>query len=175
MCWRGTTCCSSDTWQVSRGVGVPGSGMSSPRRGAVVRREVFDTEKPQPALTAEQRRAFDASTRCPHCKHRYGSRRWSKAEEAMVAVEKVEDHDHRTGAFRSDLCNECNLTLGKLEKRQSRFVNFYFHNLKGYDMHHIIQALASDDTEFERMSCIPQNNEKRALFQQRLTGGWLKC
>ena len=133
----------------------------------VVRREVFDTEKPQPALTAEQRRAFDASTRCPHCKHRYGSRRWSKAEEAMVAVEKVEDHDHRTGAFRSDLCNECNLTLGKLEKRQSRFVNFYFHNLKGYDMHHIIQALASDDTEFERMSCIPQNNEKLTTFSWR--------
>ena len=79
----------------------------------------------------------------------------------------MEDHDHRTGAFRSDLCNECNLTLGKLEKRQSRFVNFYFHNLKGYDMHHIIQALASDDTEFERMSCIPQNNEKLTTFSWR--------
>ena len=63
-----------------------------------------------------------------------------------------------------DLCNECNLTLGKLEKRQSRFVNFYFHNLKGYDMHHILHCLAADDLDKEKLNVVPQNGEKFITF-----------
>eukprot|EP00966_Prymnesium_polylepis_P207842 4814317-Prymnesium_polylepis.1 len=130
----------------------------------VVRKELFDDVKPQPILNEHERELFINSTHCPHCKWKYGSMRWSKQDEEFVEVDKVEDHDHRTGKFRSDLCGQCNLNLGKLEKKQARFINFNFHNLKGYDMHHIIQALAQDDTEGERMRCVPSNSEKYTTF-----------
>jgi hypothetical protein len=129
-----------------------------------VRFEVFDDEKPQPSLTHAERKMFNQSTRCPHCKYKYQSKRWCKKAEGYATVVKVEDHDHRTGKFRGDLCSKCNLDLGKIEKKQGRFINFYFHNLKGYDMHHIIQALAKDDVEFERLKCIPKNGEQYTTF-----------
>lgn len=129
-----------------------------------VRFEVFDDEKPQPSLTHAERKMFNQSTRCPHCKYQYNSERWCKKAGGYETVMKVEDHDHRTGKFRGDLCSKCNLDLGKIEKKQGRFINFYFHNLKGYDMHHIIQALAKDDVEFERIKCIPKNGEQYTTF-----------
>ena len=74
---------------------------------------------------------------------------------------KVRDHDHITGIYRGPAHKNCNL--------QYRF-NFkfpvYFHNLKGYDSHHIIKTIGSiiKGNEKATLGCIPCNNEKYLSF-----------
>lgn len=130
----------------------------------IVRAELFDDEKEMLPLTSDENARHNHSKRCPHCRWKYGKQRWSKKEDEFHTVTKVRDHDHRTGKYRTDLCSECNLTMGKAEKKQGRFIPVYFHNLTGYDMHHIIKSLAKNDVEFETMTCIPKNSEKYTSF-----------
>ena len=130
----------------------------------VVRSELFDDEKDMLPLTSDENARHENSKKCPHCGWKYGKQRWSQKEDDYHTVTKVRDHDHRTGKYRTDLCVQCNLSVGKVEKKKARFIPVFFHNLTGYDMHHIIKALAKNDVEFESMTCIPKNSEKYTSF-----------
>ena len=67
---------------------------------------------------------------------------------------EVRDHDHFTGRYIAGACNKCNLA-----RRIRKFVPIVFHNLRGYDVHHILKyALAKFSTW--NLSVIPQTEEK---------------
>ena len=59
---------------------------------------------------------------------------------------RVRDHDHVSGAFRGAAHNNCNLQYRLLRKKNkddddSYVISVVFHNLRGYDSHHIMEKL----------------------------------
>ena len=67
---------------------------------------------------------------------------------------KVTDHDHFTGQYLGAACNQCNL-LRSLRRGTFPIV---FHNLRGYDAHHIIKEGVGYFPEW-RLSVIPTTKE----------------
>ena len=72
--------------------------------------------------------------------------------------DKVRDHDHISGAFRGAAHNKCNLQL-KCDPKTWKLPVF-FHNLRGYDSHLIMQAVTNE----HRCKCIAQSSEKYMTF-----------
>ena len=58
-----------------------------------------------------------------------------------------------------DLCTDCNLRIGKRES-MNRCMPVVFHNLEGYDAHHLIQEFAENDMSNNTLNVIPDNGEK---------------
>ena len=73
--------------------------------------------------------------------------------------DSVKDHDHMTGKYRGAAHNECNFKL-KLNPKTTP-IPVIFHNLKGYDGHLLMQAMARVQGEIK---CIPTNTEKYISF-----------
>ena len=73
--------------------------------------------------------------------------------------DSVRDHDHMTGRYRGAAHNECNFKL-KLNHKTAP-IPVICHNLKGYDGHLLMQAMASVQGEIK---CIPTNTEKYISF-----------
>ena len=73
--------------------------------------------------------------------------------------DSVRDHDHMTGKYRGAARNECNFKL-KLNPKTAP-IPVIFHNLKGYDGHLLMQAMARVQ---EEIKCIPTNTEKYISF-----------
>ena len=71
----------------------------------------------------------------------------------------VKDHDNMTGRYRGAAHNECNFKL-KLDAKKAP-IPVIFHNLKGYDGHLLMQAMARVQGEIK---CIPTNTEKYISF-----------
>lgn len=72
--------------------------------------------------------------------------------------DKVRDHDHLTGDFIGAAHNACNLNRHLFKMK----IPVIFHNLKGYDAHHIVKQLG----RFEKsvISVIPNTSEKYMSF-----------
>ena len=83
------------------------------------------------------------------------------ADPLLVAnfKDSVKDHDHVTGKYRGAAHNECNFKL-KLNAKTA-LIPVIFHNLKGYDGHLLMQAMARVQGEIK---CIPTNTEKYISF-----------
>ena len=73
--------------------------------------------------------------------------------------DSVRDHDHMTGKYRGAAHNECNFKLKLNQKTMP--IPAIFHNLKGYDGHLLMQAMARVEGEIK---CIPTNTEKYISF-----------
>ena len=73
--------------------------------------------------------------------------------------DSLRDHDHMTGRYRMAAHNECNFKL-KLNPKTAP-IPVIFHNLKGYDGHLLMQAMARVQGEIK---CIPTNTEKYFSF-----------
>ena len=73
--------------------------------------------------------------------------------------DSVRDHDHMTGKYRGAAHNECNFRL-KLNLKTMP-IPVIFHNLKSYDGHLLMQAIARMRGEIK---CIPTNTEKYISF-----------
>jgi len=73
--------------------------------------------------------------------------------------DSVRDHDHMTGKYRGAAHNECNFKL-KLNAKTAP-IPVIFHNLKGYDGHLLMQAMARVQGEIK---CIPTNTERYMPF-----------
>ena len=73
--------------------------------------------------------------------------------------DSVRHHDHMTGKYRGAAYNECNFKL-KLNPK-SMPIPVIFHDLKGYDGHLLMQAMARVRGEIK---CIPTNTEKYISF-----------
>ena len=128
-----------------------------------VRHEVFIDKEMLP-LTTEEQQDFDSSTHCQHCKVEFGAQRWSSKDECMKPITKCRDHSHQTGKYRIALCDKCNLRLGIKEQQGNKFIPVFFHNLKGYDMTHVLACLTQEDLTGEKLNVIPQNGVKFTTF-----------
>ena len=74
----------------------------------------------------------------------------------------VKDHCHITGKYREAAHNECNFRLRIKPKTDP--VPVVFHNLRGYDAHHLMQAMSQLQKEIK---CIANNMEKYITFSVR--------
>ena len=70
--------------------------------------------------------------------------------------EKVRDHDHYTGKYKGSAHKTCN---SKFYYEKS--LNVFFHNLKGYDSHFLIQEIGKFK---KKIGIIPNNIEKFLSF-----------
>ena len=71
----------------------------------------------------------------------------------------VKDHCHMTGAYRGAAHNECNLKMRIKPKTDQ--IPIVFHNLRGYDAHHLMQAMSNLQKE---VKCVANNMEKYITF-----------
>ena len=67
----------------------------------------------------------------------------------------MRDHDHFTGEFLQPACNDCNLA----RRIKKPFLPVVFHNLRGYDMHHIIKHALGQFKHWQ-VQVIAQSSEK---------------
>ena len=104
---------------------------------------------PMEKLTGMKKTEFDTATRCYICHDLFKG----------IVKRKVADHDHITGKFLGAACNACNL------KRQSRhfFIPLLLHNVRGYDMHLLIQEVTKMKYEC-KFEGIPNSCEKFLSF-----------
>ena len=110
-------------------------------------------------LTDKQQKEFDKAEICHVCKGDIGFITKKKKGEYVTEKDKVRDHCHITGKYRGPAHNKCNLNF----KNRSQ-IPVFFHNLKGYDAHLILQV-ASEYTD--KIDCIAQNFEKYVTFSIR--------
>ena len=73
--------------------------------------------------------------------------------------DSVRDHDHMTGKYRGGAHNDCNFKV-KLNPKTAP-IPVFFHNLKDYDGHLLMQAMARVRGEIK---CIPTNTGKCISF-----------
>ena len=72
----------------------------------------------------------------------------------------VKDYCHRTGRYRGAAHSYCNNLLRIYPKTEE--IPVVFHNLKGYDAHHLKQAVSQTNKEVK--NCIANNMEKYITF-----------
>ena len=71
----------------------------------------------------------------------------------------VKDHCHMTGAYRGAAHNACNLKM-RIKPKPDQ-IPIVFHNPRGYDAHHLMQAMANLQKE---VKCVANNMEKYITF-----------
>ena len=79
---------------------------------------------------------------------------------------KVQDHDHYTGLYRGAACQGCNT---KLRMRRC-FLPIFFHNLRGYDMHHLCKHGFGNFPSWT-LSPIPTTREKYLALTAQIKVG----
>ena len=96
-------------------------------------------------ITKKQMEEYNNATKCYLCTGEFTSDN-----------KKVRDHCHVTGLFRGAAHDKCNLKL-----RLSHKIPVIFHNMRGYDCHHLMQKISL----FKKsISIIPNNMEKYMSF-----------
>jgi hypothetical protein len=98
-------------------------------------------------LTREDKKDFKDAKTCYLCNGEFTDKNW-----------RVRDHDHRTGRYRGACHNRCNIL-----HFTNRYLPVFFHNLKGYDSHHILRQ-AVDIVDKDTIHVIPQSTEKFMTF-----------
>jgi hypothetical protein len=109
-------------------------------------RKVLDHEKKM-IITKEEENAFKKCQVCNICDTKFKS----------IDI-KVKDHCHITGLYRGCCHQGCNVNLNHKNFK----IPVYFHNLKGFDGHLIIQGL--NKMNFSNIKIIAQNFEKYMTF-----------
>ena len=108
--------------------------------------EILKNPKPMDPLTDEEEHAFQTALFCHICELPFAE-----------GEERVRDHSHLTGKFRSAAHMGCNLNF-----KDWRTIPVIFHNLTGYDSHYLINDLANS---FDgKITLIPINKEKYISF-----------
>ena len=102
-------------------------------------------------LSEKQQAQYDAATHCYMCE--------DPILEETGKWAKVRDHNHATGEYRGAAHSHCNI-----QKKRSYHIPVFFHNLRGYDGHLIMQGIHRYAEE-KRIKVIPNNMEKYVSFQ----------
>ncbi|XP_065180192.1 uncharacterized protein LOC135810627 [Sycon ciliatum] len=95
-------------------------------------------------MTAELELEFQNAVHCWIC-------------DEVLGEDRVRDHDHLTGDYRGAAHYQCNIQLSIYPHRQ--IIPVVFHNLKGYDAHHLIAHIGM--TEVEEVEYEDSNQRKR--------------
>ena len=98
-------------------------------------------------MTMHDKLVYDNSTLCQICNEELGN-------------DRVLDHCHLSGKFRSAAHEVCNLKY-----KVPKFFPVVFHNLSGYDSHLFIKPLANSEGD---ISCIPNNEENYISFTKQI-------
>ena len=104
-------------------------------------------------LTTEEEVEFQAATHCYMCEKEFQAKKKNYI--------KVRDHNHATGEYRGAAHSICNL-----EKKRSKHIPVFFHNLRGYDAHLIMRGIHRYAGR-KQIKVIPNNMEKYVSFQLR--------
>lgn len=120
-------------------------------KASVIESELILKNKKDMVLTDDDIKNYTEANCCHICKE--------KIDVQNVDNCKVRDHDHITGKYRGAAHKKCNLTY-----RFNTKFPVYFHNLKGYDSHHIIRTIGNYIDYDEKLTCIPCNTEKYLTF-----------
>ena len=102
-------------------------------------------------MTEEQEAEFQAATHCYMCEELF----YEKEENWC----KVRDHNHATGEYRGAAHFSCNLN-----KRRTTHIPVFFHNLRGYDSHLIMQGIHCYAGK-KSIRVIPNNMAKYVSFR----------
>ena len=105
-------------------------------------RKVLDHEKKM-IITPKQDKEFKKCTTCHICE-----------QKILDGETKVRDHDHINGLYRGCAHQSCNVNLNHKNFK----IPVFFHNLKGFDGHLIIQGLTK--MNFSNIKLIAQSFEK---------------
>ena len=102
-------------------------------------------------LTEEEEAQHEAAKHCYMCQDPFleDKGKWSK----------VRDHNHATGVYRGAAHSNCNI-----QKKRSYHIPVFFHNLRGYDGHLVMQGIHRYAKE-KTIKVIPNNMEKYVSFQ----------
>ena len=108
-------------------------------------------------MSEEDQRNFRKATRCHICQKKY-------RDNDGPNEEPVRDHCHVTGKYQGSAHKDCNLKL-KIPAENIK-IPVFFHNLKGYDSHFIIQKLAelAKEEQIPKIDAIPKNSEQYMAF-----------
>jgi hypothetical protein len=115
---------------------------------AIAKGDDYQTEVDLPLnLTNEEEARFMRCNTCHICKQ-------------SIIDEKVRDHCHKCGKFRGTAHPECNLKL-----RQNRSLTVFFHNLRRYDGHLIMQEIGLLAKKRNiSIDCVPKGMEDYITF-----------
>jgi hypothetical protein len=103
-------------------------------------------------LSKEEEEDFNNATQCHLC---------SKDLCGTAENKTVRDHSHLDGTYRGAAHSVCNTNEGIANKKNYK-IPVLFHNLKGYDAHHIIRSIGEHTTN---MNWYPVLHRYFALFQ----------
>ena len=96
----------------------------------------------------------------------YAGREFSNEEIEIISTKvkgvKVRDHCHFTGHYRGPAHQTCNLKV-----RNGNSIPVFFHNLTGYDAHHIFNNLKEDSCVKSISNIIAKSLEKYLAFTMR--------
>ena len=103
---------------------------------------------PMNPLDADDLWDFNNSEKCYLCKRK-----------SNPLMPLVRDHCHFSGNYKGAACNKCNLS-----RKIRKSLSVVFHNLKGYDMHHILKYGLGHFKKWT-IECLPSSTEKyNSLF-----------
>ena len=102
-------------------------------------------------LSMKEEAQFQAATHCYMCEGLFHAEKEN--------LKKVRDHNHATGEYRGAAHSICNLN-----KKRSKHIPVFFHNLRGYDAHLIMRGIYRHAGK-KQIKVIPNNMEKYMSFQ----------
>ena len=114
-----------------------------------------NAHQPMDQLSSEEEALFQNAEKCYLCNKVFDD-----------ANDKVRDHDHFTGKYLGPACNKCNL----VRRITKPCLPVVFHNLRGYDMHHILKHAMSRFSHWS-ITCIPQSSEKFLSLRAYIKNG----
>ena len=113
----------------------------------IIRDELLACNAGQMIISESQQREFETVVSCWICGEALGS-------------DRVRDHCHITGAYRGAAHNHCNLNM-RIEPFKIK-IPVIFHNLKGYDSHHIISAIGRTSTD--EITYVNEKGQERVRY-----------
>ena len=129
--------------------------------------EILRVIVPIEELTPEQIRDYRNAKTCFNCGVEFS------ADQDDPNYAKNRDHNHMDGKYIGPACTRCNLlrkykqaTRPKKNKPATYEIPIFFHNLKGYDSHLLLEHFPALSTK-ERVNCIATNFEQFLTFSYR--------
>lgn len=115
-------------------------------------RKILSDKKPM-KMTEKDKIDYENAEECHICGEEFN------ISQKRNIIDKVRDHDHLTGKYRGPAHFDCNLKW-RINPEKIK-IPVFFHNLRGYDAHLIMQEVHNTDG---KLSCLANNTERYISF-----------